>query len=67
MTTQFYPPVIKVHCELTLEQAAVIFYALKEYRKALVFNAGAVAATDDEKQAAKHDIFVVDRLKGMFE
>jgi len=56
-----------VHCEITLEQASVIFFALKHYRNALTFNMNAAAATDDEKQAAKHDIFVVDRLKGMFE
>jgi hypothetical protein len=65
--TQYYPAVIKVHCELTLEQAAVMFFALKSYRNVLMIKMSANSMTDDEKQAVKHDIFTIDRLKGMFE
>ena len=65
--TQYYPAVMKVHCELTLEQAAVLFLALKNYRVALAFNLNAVASSDDERAEARHTIFIIDRLKGMFE
>jgi hypothetical protein len=65
--TQYLPGVMKVHMELTLEQAAVMFLALKHYRAALQFNLNAVAVSEDERQEARHAIFIVDRLKGMFE
>lgn len=65
--TQYFPSVIKLQCELTLEQAAILYAALKQYRAMLQFNIEAIASTPEEKQDAKHDIFVVDRLKGMFE
>jgi hypothetical protein len=58
---------MKVHCELTLEQAAILFLALKHYRNQLQFAMNASQATDDERAEAKHNLFIVDRLKGMFE
>jgi hypothetical protein len=58
---------MKVHCELTLEQASVLFSALQHYRKAMQFKADALMADDDERREAKHELFIIDRLKGMFE
>jgi hypothetical protein len=62
-----YPPVIKLQLEVTLEQAHIIFLALKEFRKQLQFNVEALQATVEEKKDAKRAMFLVDRLKGMFE
>lgn len=67
MVTSYYPPVMKVHCELTLEQAAMMYRALQHLRASAVFALNAKEATDAEREEARHDVFVIDRLKGMFE
>jgi predicted nucleic-acid-binding protein len=66
-TTSPYPPVIKLQLEVTLEQAHIIFLALKHYRTTMAFNADALQATVAEKQDAQRAMFLIDRLKGMFE
>lgn len=67
MVTSYYPPVMKVHCELTLEQAAMIYRALQALRGPLSFAVNASQATDAERAEAQRDLFTIDRLKGMFE
>jgi hypothetical protein len=66
-TTGPYPPVIKLQLEVTLEQAHVIFMALKAYRSTLEFTMDALHATVEERKDADRALFLVDRLKGMFE
>jgi len=62
-----YPQVVKLHTELTLEQAAMIYRALVLLRGACQFAQNAAQSTDEERTAARHDLFTIDRLKGMFE
>jgi cysteinyl-tRNA synthetase len=61
------PQVIKMQLEVTLEQAHIIFLALKHYRKQMRFNVEALAATVEERKDAERAMFLIDRLKGMFE
>jgi hypothetical protein len=62
-----YPSVVKLQLEVTLEQASVLYRGLKALRGFEEFNSKATQATDEERKQARHDLFVIDRLKGMFE
>ena len=53
--------------EVTLEQASMLYRALVLLRQTCQFAMNANQATDDERSAARHDLFVIDRMKGMFE